>query len=390
MRMGNGYSVLVDSKKQALQFVLLNWKQEEPDFVLVQSQQEQPKQGPLSLEGLDPISAIKRVETWGNSAGTMLAVTSLYNKSWSKFPKNPGLKTATGGAVNTLSAGHFVGFTVVPATMLLVEDLSAITAGTNKESFEQAAPVIKRYLRKVGPGVVDALTGIPILGVTDTSMGLLIDVTERTLGLDIEDVSGKGTLISQISTSYFQRNVGYDSGRPDPNCSGLNLIKGIACKGEPTPTPTPYQPPPPPIAPTPTATAAPTPISTLAPIAVSPFTGTWVGRYSGTILYTPPECKSAIRIEGPITANLVQEGTHVTGTVTLGGTEVEIVRNGSDCNVINRKDDTFTIVGEVSGDTLSYSGPTSSFSVTKTSENSANGTSRDEFIVTSFFIGRLR
>ena len=38
----------------------------------------------------------------------------------------------------------------------------------------------------------------------------------------------------------------------------------------------------------------------------------------------------SIRIEGPITA-------------TLSGTEVEIVRNGSDCNVINWKDDTFTI-----------------------------------------------
>lgn len=147
----------------------------------------------------------------------------------------------------------------------------------------------------------------------------------------------------------------------------------------PSPTPIPLMP-----------TPAQTPGSTSAPIAASGFSGTWVGRYSGTILYTPTECKSAITIEGPITAKLVQEGTRVTGTVTLGGTEVEIVRNGSDCKVINRKDDTFTIVGGVSGDTLSYSGPTSSFRVTKASENSADGTSRDEFIVISFFIGRLR
>ncbi|PKB79852.1 MAG: hypothetical protein BZY88_11165 [SAR202 cluster bacterium Io17-Chloro-G9] len=148
----------------------------------------------------------------------------------------------------------------------------------------------------------------------------------------------------------------------------------------PTPTPVPV-----PTA-TPTITATSTPVPTAKPTAVSDFSGIWVGRYKGTILYTPTECGSTIVIEGPITATLIQEGARVTGTLTLGGTEVEI----EDCKVVAKGDDTSQIEGGVSGDTFSGSGPTSSFSATKSSENSADGTIRDQFIAVTFFVGRLR
>ena len=354
------------------------------NFVTAQAQQETPVKGSLSLGGLDLSHAIERAESWGNLVGTMMGVTNLYNRSWSKFPKSPGLKKATGGALNTLSAIHFVGFTIVPATAILVEDLSTITAGTSKEAFNQAAPVVKRYLGTVGPGAVDALTGVPIIGLVDTAMGALIDVTESVLGLEIEDVSGKGTLITNINNSWVQRDVEYDSGRPDPNCSGLNLIQGIPCTGEPNPTPTPT------LMPTPTPTPTLTLTTPIAPISVSDFSGTWIGQYSGLYTHGFSICGTTIPIEGSVEAVLTQTGTLVTGTVTLGGSNVQQIsedQNGN-CSIVRRSDEVFPIAGTVSGDTLSDS--PSTFSVTKVSENSADGRTKGEYLNATFSLSLLR
>ena len=267
MRIGNGHSALVVSNQELAQIVPVN-------FVTVQTQPENPVEESLSLTGLDLDSAIQKIKTWGDSAGTMLALDGIYHKSWAQLPKDPVSKKATGGVVNALSALHYTAFTVVPAIMTLVEDFSAITAATNKEVFEQTAPLIGQFIAKVGPGLVDTMTGIPILGLTNTATGLLIAAIEPVVGLNIEDVSGKRELLPWIKESHAARWVAPEYGSPDPNCSSsLNLVMGlgaknsaqedISCDEKPTSTGIPS------VTPTPTAvpTPSPTPIVTAVPTA---------------------------------------------------------------------------------------------------------------------------
>ena len=160
---------------------------------------------------------------------------------------------------------------------------------------------------------------------------------------------------------------------------------------DPTQTPTRAPTAIPTITPAPTATLKPAPTS--APSAVSDFSGTWVGRYSGLYTHGFPICGSTIPIEGPVTAVLTQAGTQVTGTATLGGVDVlEIVQDADgNCSIAKAADEVTIIVASVSGDTLSSApGLPVTFTMTKTSENSAEGNTKDPYLDATFFLGRLR
>ena len=158
----------------------------------------------------------------------------------------------------------------------------------------------------------------------------------------------------------------------------------------PTQTPSPTATRTPNATPAPTATLMPAPTSAL--IAVSDFSGTWLGRYSGLYTHGFPICGTTIPIEGPVTAVLTQAGRQVTGTVTLGGSNIlEVTEVNGNCNIVKRSDEVFPIAGSVSGDTLSSApGSPGTFSVTKTSENSAEGITKDPYLDATFFLGRLR
>jgi hypothetical protein len=208
----------------------------------------------------------------------------------------------------------------------------------------------------------------PVLAEGLATLTVRTNITQRC----IENVEACVQGDDPVLTKFNQGDI----------AGAYRTAKSQALSPPPTAPPNPTATPPA----TPKPTVTPTPVPTAAPTVVSDFSGIWVGRYKGTILYTPTECESAIVIEGPITATLIQEGARVTGTLTLGGTEVEI----ADCKVIAKSDDTSQIEGGVSGTTFSGSGPRSFFSVTKSSENSADGTLSDEFLGIAFFVGRLR
>ena len=220
-------------------------------------------------------------------------MTIFNHKDWAK-----GLKP---GIISRLSAVHFIGTTLLPATIVIWGDLSAITAATNKELFEKAAPSIWRYIDEVGPGLIDEATNIPVLGLTKLLTGLLITRIQSVLGLEIVDVKGRGELLSWIKEAHTARWVSIDYGSPDPNCaSSLNLVMGlgarkpaqedITCDGElalrPTPKPTPPSPLDTPTrAPTlsPTLTPpTPTPRTTQFSVSIGSATCTFVGRYDIT------------------------------------------------------------------------------------------------------------
>ncbi len=142
----------------------------------------------------------------------------------------------------------------------------------------------------------------------------------------------------------------------------------------------------------PTIGLEPAPIPTAAP-GGSGFSGTWVGRYTGLYTHGFPICGTTIPIEGPITAVLTQIGMQVTGTATLGGVDVlEIVQDeNGNCSVVIASDEVTMIFATVSGDTLrSASGLPVNFTMTKISENSAEGTTKGPYLDATFFLGRLR
>ena len=153
-------------------------------------------------------------------------------------------------------------------------------------------------------------------------------------------------------------------------------------------------------------TASPVPAATLPPtIALEPtavptpalgasdFSGTWVGRYSGLYTHGFPICGSTIPIEGSITAVLTQTGTLVTGSATLGGSDVlELVQDqNGNCSIVSAADETTPIAATVTGTTLSSPpGLPGTFTLTKISDNSAEGTTKGPYLDATFFLGRLR
>ena len=159
----------------------------------------------------------------------------------------------------------------------------------------------------------------------------------------------------------------------------------------PTEVPTPV---PPPTATLPPAiTLEPTPVPTPSS-GISNFSGTWIGRYSGLYTHGFSICGATIPIEGPITAVLTQTGTLVTGTVTLGGSNVlEISQDSRDgtCRIVRQSEEIFPVSANALGDTLaSPAGLPASFRATKTSDNSLEGTTKDAYLDATFFLGRLR
>ncbi|MCH8298664.1 MAG: hypothetical protein IH873_11405 [Chloroflexi bacterium] len=156
----------------------------------------------------------------------------------------------------------------------------------------------------------------------------------------------------------------------------------------PTLIPTPTATLPPPIAADPTRTPTPAPV-------ISKFSGTWIGRYTGIYHHKFDICIGVtLPIEGPLTVVLVETTTQVHVTATLGGSNVEQIsqdsRDGS-CSIEKASDEEFKGVATVSGDTLTIlPGLQVTFTMTKTSENSAEGTTKDPYLDATFFVGRLR
>ncbi len=158
----------------------------------------------------------------------------------------------------------------------------------------------------------------------------------------------------------------------------------------PPPTLGPTAPPPPTVAPTREPTAPPVGLTPEAP--VSYFGGTWLGRYSGVYTHDFPICGTTLPIEGSVSAVLVQTGSQITGTATLGGSDVlEIQESEGVCSIVAAADETIPISATVSGQTMSSApGSPVVFTMTKSSENSADGTSKDPWLTATFFVGRLR
>ena len=225
-----------------------------------------------------------------------------------------------------------------------------MTAATGKVPFKLAAPAVGRYVEKVGPGLSDLMTKIPILGITVTATGALITVTERALGLKIEDVSGRGELQTWIKEAHFANGAWIDKASLDPDCSSsLNLVmglgerkpvpEGVKCGGKlatstptPTPIPTPTPAPKPTVTPTftppltatptpaPTATPTPTPTPIPRPVEATLTSLTCIGRellYEGQYIY------SDYFVTGTITGSV---GTTMFGNygVTSGWTETDV------------------------------------------------------------------
>ena len=187
-------------------------------------------------------------------------------------------------------------------------------------------------------------------------------------------------------------------------------IRGLTTTPEPTPVPTQAPTPVPAQTPSPTVflfpTASPVPAATLPPgIALEPtavptpalgasdFSGTWVGRYSGLYTHGFPICGSTIPIEGSIPAVLTHTGTQGTGTATLGGVDIlEIVQDADgNCSIVKAAAAVIVIFASVAGDILSSApGFPVTFTMTKSSGNSAQGTTKDPYLDATFFLGRLR
>ncbi len=175
-----------------------------------------------------------------------------------------------------------------------------------------------------------------------------------------------------------------------------------------TPTPQPTEAPtrPPTTVPTPVPTAPPTAAPTLPPAigleptpvpapgpVVSDFSGTWLGRYTGLYTHGFSICGTTIPIDGSITATLTQTGNQVTGSATLGGSDVlELTQDANgNCSITGRADEVTPIVATVSGNTLrSAPGSSVTFTMTKASENSGDGRTTGPYLDATFFLGRLR
>ncbi|MFC1940152.1 hypothetical protein ACFLXO_05665 [Chloroflexota bacterium] len=281
LNIDNGDYVLVGSKQVEPNFVPLNWIRKEPNFTFLNWTQKETdlvpvqskEENPLSLSGLDVSGAIQRAERWSSWTSNMAKGTSLYYEYTHKLPaKVPALEKVL-GPIDTMSSLYWTASTAIPATMVLYEDLSAITAGTSKEAFNQAKPAVDRYINKVGPKLVDMMISkVPVWAVTKAGTEGIIHICERVgITPKIEDVSGRGTLLTEIRGGHLIREEGYDRGRPDPNLSGLDLVRGISPEKESTRAP---PPPPPPPAPPPPPTTTPTTPSSL--------TGTWTISTSGS------------------------------------------------------------------------------------------------------------
>jgi hypothetical protein len=174
-------------------------------------------------------------------------------------------------------------------------------------------------------------------------------------------------------------------------------IRGLTTTPELTPSPTrtpmevPTQAPPPAATLPPAIDLDPTPVPT--PSGDSGFSGTWVGRYTGIYTHGFPICGETIPIEGSVTAVLTQTGNQVTGSATLGGSDVlELIQDeNGNCSIAGRADEVTQIAATVSGNTLrSAPGLPVVFTMTKGSENSADGTTKDQWLDATFFLGRLR
>ena len=87
---------------------------------------------------------------------------------------------------------------------------------------------------------------------------------------------------------------------------------------------------------------------------VSDFSGTWVGRYNVQYTHGFPICGTTIPIDGSVTATLTQTGNQVTGSATLGGSNVLELTQHPDggCTVSGRADEVTPIVATVAGNTL--------------------------------------
>ena len=179
-------------------------------------------------------------------------------------------------------------------------------------------------------------------------------------------------------------------------------VRSLTTTPEPTPSPTQA----PTRTPTEIPTQAPPPTATLPPpIAPEPteipipqsdgsaFSGTWVGRYTGIYTHGFSICGETIPIDGSITATLIQTGTLVTGTVTLGGSDVlELTQDQyGNCNISGRADETTPISANALGNALaSPAGLPVAFTLTKISDNSAEGRTKNAYLDATLFFGRLR